>query len=185
MFAYPSTSLHRPRRLVTSVAAAFILGIVLMGCSTIAVTTNHDSSANFDTYRNYAWSAGMKPFSGDIKPEFESVIGERIKAAVEKELDEKHFAKLEPERASMFVAYHVVLTDKNYTPEEYSSHQFDRDMADNDFKQGTLIIDFIDAEDGRLIWRGSATGAVTREPSESGNKAKEAVRKILLKYPPR
>jgi hypothetical protein len=54
------------------------------------------------------------------------------------------------------------------------------------YEQGTLILDVIDAGSNKLIWRGSAAARVVddKTPEERTRRVNEAVEKILERFPP-
>jgi hypothetical protein len=51
------------------------------------------------------------------------------------------------------------------------------------YKEGTLVIDIVDAADRSLVWRGVGVGAM--RDMHPGGPLKDAVREILRKFPPR
>ena len=56
------------------------------------------------------------------------------------------------------------------------------------YQQGTLIIDFVDAESKQLVWRGTAEGVVGEgktDPEKAQKKIDEIVGKMLKDYPPK
>ena len=54
------------------------------------------------------------------------------------------------------------------------------------YDEGTLIIDFLDRRDKELFWRGSFSAKLSRNPSPQATtgKIRDAVKKILAKFPP-
>ncbi len=54
------------------------------------------------------------------------------------------------------------------------------------YLEGTLILDIVDDRNGRLIWRGWASGALDHDPRPDKVRmyVNKAVRKILEKFPP-
>ncbi len=54
------------------------------------------------------------------------------------------------------------------------------------YLEGTLILDIVDDRNGRLIWRGWASGALDHDPRPEDVRmyVNKAVRKILEKFPP-
>jgi hypothetical protein len=55
-----------------------------------------------------------------------------------------------------------------------------------EYEEGTLVLDFVDADTKGLVWRGVATDALDAHatPEDRGKQIQEAVTKILAKYPP-
>jgi len=57
-----------------------------------------------------------------------------------------------------------------------------------DYQVGTLQIDFYDAADGKLVWRGSTERILPRNagtPAERERMLRETVAQLLAHYPPR
>jgi hypothetical protein len=52
----------------------------------------------------------------------------------------------------------------------------------NQYKEGTLILDFVDARTKKLVFRGVGT-AVVGGPESNAAKIQEAVSKIVAAYP--
>jgi hypothetical protein len=55
-----------------------------------------------------------------------------------------------------------------------------------EYEAGTLLLEFMDARSGKLVWRGVAKGSVDPKssPERRDENVKEAVRKLLKKFPP-
>ena len=93
--------------------------------------------------------------------------------------------------ADMLVAYHASgkeTVDTN--PQDYG-YAYGRwaysDVSVQSYRQGTLMIDLIDAGTKELVWRGWATGTVQENLSadEWNKRIQDAVTKIMEQYPPR
>ena len=56
------------------------------------------------------------------------------------------------------------------------------DTVVREYDQGTLVIDFFDASNNSLIWRGWGTGRISDDPDLA--RMREALAKILAQYPP-
>jgi hypothetical protein len=50
--------------------------------------------------------------------------------------------------------------------------------------EGTLFIDFIDANKRELVWQGLGTDALTQKMDKKEEKIQEIVKEILAQYPP-
>ena len=90
--------------------------------------------------------------------------------------------------------YHVLLKDRtkirSYSSGYYGYRHYPYGyggtlggVSSYDYKEGTLIIDVIDARTRRLAWRGWAVGA-TRKGYYTEEKVSEAVAAILKHFPP-
>ena len=57
----------------------------------------------------------------------------------------------------------------------------------NDYTEGTIFLDFIDAESNQLVWQGRGVGTVQEKssPEKREKRANKGMAKILKKYPPK
>jgi hypothetical protein len=56
----------------------------------------------------------------------------------------------------------------------------------NQYDEGTLVIDIVDAEAGKLVWRGSGSRRISTSPTpqKTTRRINEAVEAILARFPP-
>ena len=54
-------------------------------------------------------------------------------------------------------------------------------------KEGTLVLDFLDAKTKSLVWRGTASGAVrpAASPEEQQQRINEVIAELLARFPPK
>jgi len=124
---------------------------------------------------------------------------EEIKKAVATQMQEKGFKKTS-ENPDFLIAIHAYrtgtaegVTDLGYRYANYARYwRGDKYWGDGtsieqiDFKEGTLVIDFVEAKSKEMIWRGVATSSLPPQPETEKIKtiANEAVTKILQHFPP-
>ena len=53
-----------------------------------------------------------------------------------------------------------------------------------DYKVGTLVVDMYDARNKHLIWRGSASDTLSKDPEHNEKNLGKAVDKMFKKFPP-
>jgi len=172
---------------VGTVCVLLMLAIGSMGCSTMTVKYDYDHHVDFTTYDNYDWIDQKGAFSGGTfggNP----LNYQRAQRAVDEELKARGHS-LDEDNPSFLVALHGGVQDKinvqtwgyHYGYPGYWGMPY---VDVQHYKEGTLIIDFIDTESHDLIWRGWATGAVERTDDPVG-RIFDAVRKIMKNWPPR
>lgn len=171
---------------------------MLWGCAWKSVTSYYDPEARFAGLKTYAWMPDREEKTGDHKMD-KPLLDEYIRKAVENQLSAKGFHKQAPDMADSEINYHAALTGKmndqtlndyyGYTPSSSPrSVQVGRyEVPFHEYDMGSLIIDIVDPETRRLIWRGSAQHELDPNPNQEERKKKidEAVRKILEQFPPR
>ena len=131
---------------------------------------------------------------------------QRIRAAVERELEMKGFERVTSGDADFKVAFHVVAEEKldvrtldNYSYDYYGYRRFGRPFYYGylgpgfvtrsyvrEYLEGTVILDIVDAKKNELIWRGWASKALAHNPEADrvNMYVSEAVGKILEEFPP-
>lgn len=175
--------------------AVTALAVVLMAaCASVDITHDWDVTADFSRYRTYDWMPSQPaPQTADAAAALShnTLLDRRIRAAVDAALAARglHADAAGPD---VRVLYHtgieekMDITDWGYV---YSGEYWGwagRDIDVQNFTDGTLVVDLVDAETKQLVWRGVATGEVhpDRSPAERDRAMQELVAKMFEKYPP-
>lgn len=186
---------------------ALALGGGLSAC-TSAVNVEQRADVNFAKYRTFDFANTEVKTSGDQNPLLNSPIAQdRIKQAIASELAKRGLREVEAnpdiivtthtfvERAERTVydtypganyAYPYAVGYRGrflpinygywYTPAYYSQPRTEQ------YREGTLIIDFIDARTNNLVWRGSMADPVD-DPARLGTEFSKSAKDILDKFP--
>jgi hypothetical protein len=166
--------------------------VVTSACSTMEIASDYDPRANFSAYRTYSWLTRVEPPGNDPRLQ-SSLLHSRIREAVASELTTKGLQHEPTAKPDLLVAYHVALQGKmdvstvqNY-PYGPTAWGATTTTHVRQYEEGSLILDLIDASSQQLVWRGSAQAEVKPDasPEEKQRRIKEAVHKILERYPPR
>ena len=161
--------------------------LVFVGCSSINVTTDYDTKANFKEYKTFAF---YKP--GIDKAEISDLDKKRIMRAIEAGLIAKGMQK--SETPDVLVSLYTKSRERvnvhanvgygygwGYGPFWGYGNQ----MNVNSYTEGTLFIDIIDAKAKDMVWQGIGSGALsTRTVAKKEERIKEFVEEILTKFPP-
>jgi Domain of unknown function (DUF4136) len=160
------------------------------GCSEqLRVKSDYDKDVDLKLYKTYAWLP-VKEIESKVDPLFyNELYDKRIKSAVDIQLKSKsiHYTTDSP---NLRIHYHILVNNKSIIlPTRYGynySPYWIRNQTDvYYYQEGTLIIDFMDAKNNNLVWRGWATATVgNNEMDLTEEKINEAVHKILKKFPP-
>lgn len=183
-----------------------ILVAVLSGCSTMQITSDYDPSANFADLRSYNWIPEPQKVSGDPKID-NPFIERRIRDAVDKQLAAQGYEKRSSGTPDFLIGYQVAIGKKlavstvnNYYgygvgagwhhrgARRYgASRVYVSEAYVYEYDQGSLVIDVVDPETQKLIWRGSAQAEVDRSASREKREKRisKAVQKILAGFPPK
>jgi hypothetical protein len=168
--------------------ALIVSSVFFLGCSgsNFKIETQQDYVTDFATFKTWNWYEQESTIAGQIDPSTQTIIDGRVRGAVEYRMDAKGYRKVEmSSNPHMLLAYHVIAEDMNYKSAEYSSGQLEQNPDDNYFKKGTLVIDIVDPQQRKLIWRGKAQGAIEPKPRDDDKVVRQVVDQILQKFPPK
>ena len=169
--------------------------MVLCGCSTVSVTTDYDHTANFGNYRTYA----LEPPAN--APALSPTSDAALRSALNENLAARGIREVGPgNRPDLAVVPHVKLQQK-YSVEQYTSWGYGPGVwpyyagyygmwygapysysTINSYTEGTLVLDFVDTSNQKLVFRGVGKGTVGSAESNA-EKIREAVQKIVAKLP--
>ena len=177
------------RRLTAAVLVAFSLA-----CASTRVTHDYDVNADFSSYATFAWMPQPQEMRGDARID-NPLIAERVRSAIERTLTSRGYRLTSETTPDFFVGYFLSLEQKLdvYTIDRYygagpyrrwGAGGFETHV--NQYEEGTLVIDIVDAEAGRLVWRGSGSRRISKSPTpqKTTERVNEVVEAILARFPP-
>lgn len=191
---------------------ALVALLTTLGSCAPRVNVEQRANVDFSRYRTYAWADTKVKTTGDANPIYKDPIAQdRIRAAIDGELAQRGLRKVTSGRPDFYVTTHFYIEDAErtvanpptggfapgfaypyslaygggfipvnygyfYSPSYYQTYRTEQ------YKQGTLIIDFIDARTNNLVWRGSMADPVD-EPGRIGREFSTNAKNILDKFP--
>lgn len=183
-------------------ALIVLLSIAAAGCSSVRTHFDFDPSTNFSAWQTYAWYPAGSPATGNPRLD-NPLLHDRIQAAVDRTLAARGYSKMPDATPDFYVNYHlstderidVRTMNRVYVGGPRGSHWGGAgwsgvawaDTVIDQYEEGTLVIDFVDVPARRLVWRGSGTRRLAREPHPNRvtQRVNEAVDEILRRFPPR
>jgi Domain of unknown function (DUF4136) len=166
---------------------------VLAACSTVQVQTEFAEQTDFSRYRTWAW--GLKAAGSGQDPRVrDPAVRALIVRTVERELAARGFRRVEPSAGPDFLVDFFGWTQERtdvrqsgsglrgsgYTYDPGASSAAVTDVRT--LRDGTLIIDVLDAATRRRTWRGTATDSAV---AGTGPGAVEGgVVALLERFPP-
>src|SRR6266403_4260704 len=149
------------------------------------VQTDFDHQANFAQYKTYSWQ--------EIKPGA-SLWDSRIKDAVNAQLEAKGLAQVADGGDIAIVAIKTSQTQRTLQTfyDGLGGGWRWRGMGgfgqstttEQDYKQGTLVVDLYDAKTKQLIWRGSAQDTLSDKATKNEKNLDKGVAKMFKAFPP-
>jgi FlaG/FlaF family flagellin (archaellin) len=167
------------------------LGLLVASCSSVQVSSDHDRDANFASYKTYAFTKEAQELPVN------DLNRKRLIAAVTNELAAKGFSK--SENPDVLVDL-VVATQEKQTATATNSGTYGAGyrygwgggfstttINVENYTEGTLFIDLVDASKKQLVWQGRGVGTLNPEASSEKREANinAAVKQIFTKYPPK
>lgn len=160
--------------------------LLASSCVTVRVTTDYDKNVDFEPYTTYAF---YKP--GIDKAKISDLDKKRILRAIDAELSIKGMTKSEsPQLLISFFTKEKERIDVYQRAFGYGWgwHPWYGGYYQNDVSsttEGSLYIDFLDANSNELIWQGLGTAQLITENMErKEERIREIVHEILMEYPP-
>jgi hypothetical protein len=180
---------------------------LLTGCSSVQIFSDYDRSADFKSYKSYAWLQ-QSDSTGD--PHYNNQIAEKnLKLYTNNEMAARGY-NIDIHNPDLLIEYHTEIQKKqqvvsnpvysnqgyypNYYP-NYGRYRYNPGYGFNsmpyisgyttqviDYNEATLVINVIDRKQRQLIWSGWSVGAVSDEQSLSAQVEKD-IKRIFRKYP--
>ena len=170
---------------------AISIVIFLGGCSpTIRTYFDYDKEDNIHSYGTFKWEA-ESPTEIRSNPLYYSELNDkRIKAAANDILKVKGYVLTE-QNPDLTLHYHIVVEERSVlSPDPYGYMYGDYFMRPRSdvftYREGTLILDFMNATSKTLVWRGWAVAAmevVFYDTTDTDALIRSAVTKIFQNLP--
>lgn len=166
-----------------------VLLLAIAGCSpAITVYHDYDKSIDFTSYQTFDWKMDLDVESRQNPLYYNELTDMRIREAVDEALAAKGYNKtiVNPD---FQIHYHIMVEDKSIATLDPLGHNYDAYWLGTtatayQYKEGTLIIDLMDADTNKLIWRGWAVAVLEdlrREVVEK--RLKQTITRILGALP--
>jgi len=186
----------RPHHALTRVLTALFALFVLAACATgPRVSTDADPRTDFSRFQTYAF---YDPIAME-QSGYTSYLTEQIRGSVRREMDRRGYV-FDDTDPDLRVNFQGVIREKTnvYSIPRSDVHYFYSyrarsyvavpvwydDTEVNQYTEGTLTIDLVDADRNHLVWTGSAIGRVVqRSPAERAAEADRAVTAIFEAFP--
>ncbi len=166
------------------------LMVVAFGCSTVSYQYDYDPEVNYTGLKTFNW------MSVSVQEDIHTLNVKRLQEAVNAQLETKG-CKMTEDNPDFYISMHIAKKEKmdvrawNYT---YSgramlhggSYAANTQYDVYQYEVGTFILDFVDAQSRKLIWRGIAKGEVRNysSPVKRNERIDEIVQKVLSNFPP-
>lgn len=176
--------------MIRNILLVVLLTLITLGCSSVSVTSDYDTSVDFTNYKSfYVFSGVLK----DSKLEAAPLVKKRVLESVTSDLQKKGLTLTDSGKAD-FTVFALATTAEKMNVNTYGygygygwgPYPYGRNIDVSYYTQGSLILDFVDNKKDQLIWRGIGTAVLQDRgtPEEREQYINDAVTKILDQYPP-
>lgn len=177
--------------------------VIAAGCTTTpVVTADYDRSANFSAYRTFGFFQKPDTDSAD----YQSLVTQTLKSAVRREMEARGYSYA-PADPDLLINFHTQLAQRTRISQSpapmYSGYPgwgyhgwggyyggwggwggYGYDTWVDQYEEGTLRIDIVDARRKQLVWEGVAIARVTNKHRQDRQGAiNAAVVEIFARYP--
>jgi Domain of unknown function (DUF4136) len=174
---------------VTSLRFSSFCIVLMLSITAVAlaqqVRTDFDKRVDFAQYKTYSWK----------KVNVSNALWEpRIKDAVDGQLAAKGWKQVDEGGDVVLVAIGTTQTQRtldtfyNGFGGGWRWRGFGGSgistTTEQDYKEGTLVVDMFDAKSQMLIWRGNAQDMLSGNPDKNEKNLNKAVVKMFKKFPP-
>jgi len=163
-----------------------IIPWLLVGCgSTSKVFTDYDKSANLDQYQTFGWLTQTEIEERNNPLYYNELNDKRIKFAVGEQMESRNYRF--SENPELLIHYHIIINDRTMLRTDpygyYGPYWMTTEVTMYEYREGTLIVDFMDAATNSLVWRGWVTNFLKNsDPQKMEKSMNDAVNMIFSKY---
>ncbi|TDI76308.1 MAG: DUF4136 domain-containing protein [Bacteroidetes bacterium] len=180
----------------TSLAVLLIAPMLITGCSSLEITSDYDRDADFASFKTYELVTSPEEA---VPNRANDIVVRRLESSIENHLQAMGFSKVMGDsQADLGVAWHGSTKEQHSTTVDtyrYAGAGYGygyygwwgpgmgtTTVSHNSWEEGMLIIDFIDQENNRLVWRGVAK-AVLSDNAGTQEFIDKVVAAMLKEYP--
>ncbi|AGA78817.1 DUF4136 domain-containing protein [Echinicola vietnamensis] len=176
----------------------FSVVVILISSHFVAaqVKSDHDKETDFSMYKTYSFEGWQKNSDQQLN-EFDK---KRILQALKSEFEARGMVHSE-DNADAKIALYVVLDQKTSTT-AYTDFMggygygprwgwglgagnvtATTTYSDDDYTEGTLVVDMYDVDSDKLVWQGILTSRVTEKPEKRDRTIPKNIKKLMKKFP--
>jgi hypothetical protein len=173
-----------------SIIIVSIFLLIFSGCNTLKVTTDFDKTIDFTKYKTYSF------YKLKATDNVSQLNQERILRSIKNEMNKKGFIEKD-DAPDMLINTTAILQDKQsissntygyggyYRPYGWGAgYGATTTMNVYEYKDGSIIIDILDATTQKLIWQGIGNKEIDAPSNNPDATIADAVMQIMYGFPP-
>ena len=159
------------------------------GSCAVRVSTSYDRQVDFSQYKTFCWLQGCEfTFTG---PEYlnNELILDFVRTGILEEMKKKGYV-YDEENADLLIDFHVTVENRETQVYRFEESRFILldPIQDSDiyyFLEGTIIMDLVERESGRMIWRSEARRYLELNPELTEENLRRGISVALRDFPPK
>jgi hypothetical protein len=170
-------------------SSVLLVLVLSAGCSSMKVLTDYSEAADFGAFETFQYKEGDQTIA-----DTNQMVHDRIVGAIKRAMEANGFTEVNA-NPDVYVTYYgeetqqVVLQTTHMGYGYGSSWRWGGSMSHSTtrpttYRYGTLVIDIVTAEGKELVWRGSATDTISKNPEKNTAKINRGIEKLFERYPP-
>jgi hypothetical protein len=173
------------------VFAMIIVCFAVVSAAAQEVYVDYDRSGRFSWYTTYAWADAR----GTTLEGTNDLLHSKITNAIESHIAKGRLVRVDDD-PQLYLTYHAgsrqaVKVDPvafgfgfsgSWVQNPYWGGVGVTTASARTYEQGTLIVDFWEAETGKLVWRGVAIDVFFDDPEKTSKKLDRAISKMIKKW---
>jgi uncharacterized protein DUF4136 len=176
--------ISRARSALSGALPIAILMAMSACSSSMQVNTDYDRTANFSALKTYSWREGTKLPN--------PLMNDRLIAAVDAQLMAKGMQRVDS-AGDATVTYHAAASE-TMDVQTFSTGGYygcwggcmgTTSTTVRPVTTGTLIVDIVETNSNKMLWRGTGSDTVTGDPQDSERKINEVVKRMFNNFPPK
>ena len=183
------------RRLLT-----LLVFVIAAGCAQLQTGSEMDKATDFAALHKFGWLHEVDKEAEDVRLN-DPAVRQTVRTAIEQALEAKGYVLTDRQQADFLVTWFGAIEQKIkrenidhfYAPYGYGTLyrnpvlNTESPQKIQEYEEGTIIIDAVDPESRRLIWRGSGSGRIQGDQPEQTalRNLNRSVTKILDPFPAR
>lgn len=171
---------------------AALLVLIALPASAQKIHVDYDRSADFESYRTFAWAGDADESLASESP----LMHSRLKNAIEFQLTTAGLSE-DTADPDLYVTYYTDSQEEvqfsttgmnyGYGPGWGWDPYWDGGMStmtttSHTYERGTLIVDLWDAKTDTAVWRGSAEAIMSSNPKKEAKQIDKAIHKMVRKF---
>lgn len=160
---------------------SLLILLITSSCASVSVKTDYDTHTDFTKFKTFAFYK-----KGIDKAKISDIDKRRILRAIETEL--KATGMTVSKNPDMLVSIFAKSKKQMDIYQSYPGYYYGGHWNSNtsNYTEGTLMIDFIQAKDKKLLWQAIGKGALNTSGNVEKKEARinEFVAEVLKQYPP-